>query len=82
MGCFTLLTILQQRGIFADQIMVMYHGQIVEQGTSDEVILNPTNEYTKILLSAAPNPGRYYAQQEQLRIKAKETTLEERFTND
>jgi ABC-type oligopeptide transport system ATPase subunit len=39
-----------------DRIAVMYNGKIVETGTRDEVIQNPTHEYTKALLSAVPEP--------------------------
>lgn len=46
---------------FADEVMVMYHGDIVEHGPSDQVILDPQNEYTKVLLHAAPNPDEYFA---------------------
>jgi ABC-type glutathione transport system ATPase component len=41
---------------FSDEILVMYQGQIVERGPSDEVILHPKHEYTKKLAAAAPNP--------------------------
>lgn len=46
---------------FADEVMVMYHGDIVEHGPSDQVILNPQDEYTKVLLHAAPDPDAYFA---------------------
>lgn len=32
---------------FCDRVVVMYQGRIVEEGTPDEVIGNPRNEYTK-----------------------------------
>ncbi|MFC4140402.1 MULTISPECIES: ABC transporter ATP-binding protein [unclassified Microbacterium] len=41
---------------FSDEIMVLYHGDVVERGPSDEVILNPQHDYTKTLLGAAPDP--------------------------
>ncbi|MFF3063851.1 ABC transporter ATP-binding protein [Oerskovia sp. NPDC057915] len=41
---------------FSDEIIVMFRGNIVERGPSDDVILDPQHEYTKLLLSAAPNP--------------------------
>jgi peptide/nickel transport system ATP-binding protein len=42
---------------FSAQIMVMYRGEIVEHGPSDEVILRPSHPYTQLLASAAPDPG-------------------------
>lgn len=41
---------------FSDEIMVLFHGDVVERGPADEVILNPQHEYTKTLLGAAPEP--------------------------
>jgi ATPase components of various ABC-type transport systems, contain duplicated ATPase len=46
---------------FSDEIMVLNHGVVVERGPSDEVILNPQDEYTKRLLSASPNPERHFS---------------------
>lgn len=42
---------------YSDQVMVMHHGRVVEQGESHSVIDDPQDEYTKRLLAAAPNPG-------------------------
>jgi peptide/nickel transport system ATP-binding protein len=42
---------------FATSIMVMYRGQIVESGPSDQVILTPAHPYTQLLAAAAPDPG-------------------------
>jgi len=39
---------------FADRVMVMYLGQIVEEGSIDQVFQNPKHPYTKALLSATP----------------------------
>jgi peptide/nickel transport system ATP-binding protein len=41
---------------FSSEIMVMYRGEIVERGPSDDVILRPSHPYTQILASAAPDP--------------------------
>lgn len=41
-------------GDFADRVMVMYKGSIVEQGETAEVFGNPKNQYTRDLLAAEP----------------------------
>jgi peptide/nickel transport system ATP-binding protein len=38
----------------ADRVVVMYLGNIVEQGTTDEVFAPPYHPYTEALLSAVP----------------------------
>ncbi len=38
----------------ADEVMVMYKGEAVEQGSRDEVFGNPTHDYTKTLFAATP----------------------------
>jgi peptide/nickel transport system ATP-binding protein len=40
----------------ADEVLVMYAGRIVEQGPTDAVLLDPQHAYTRLLLSAVPNP--------------------------
>jgi peptide/nickel transport system ATP-binding protein len=46
---------------FAEDTLVMYAGQMVEGGPSDEVIQRPMHPYTQLLVSAAPDPGRLTA---------------------
>jgi peptide/nickel transport system ATP-binding protein len=41
----------------ADEVLVMYAGQIVERGATDDVLQSPMHPYTKLLLSAVPDPG-------------------------
>ncbi len=41
----------------ADRVAVMFKGEIVEQGTSEEVLLHPQHPYTKRLLDAVPHLG-------------------------
>lgn len=42
---------------FSSEVMVMYRGEIVERGPSDEVILAPRHPYTRLLASAATGSG-------------------------
>ena len=41
----------------ADDILVMYAGQIVESGPVEEVLSSPLHPYTRLLLSAVPDPA-------------------------
>jgi peptide/nickel transport system ATP-binding protein len=41
----------------ADEVLVLYAGQIVERGATDDVLGDPLHPYTKLLLSAVPNPA-------------------------
>ncbi|GAA3223932.1 ABC transporter ATP-binding protein [Oerskovia jenensis] len=52
---------------FSDEIIVMFRGSIVERGPSDDVILNPQHEYTKLLLAAAPDPKNQGRLREEVR---------------
>ena len=42
---------------FADEVIVMYRGDIVEQGPVDEVLNNPQHPYTKALIACIPKLG-------------------------
>jgi peptide/nickel transport system ATP-binding protein len=42
----------------ADRVAVMYAGEIVEEGTADEIFNNPTHPYTQGLLNCIPIPGK------------------------
>ncbi|WP_249221177.1 dipeptide ABC transporter ATP-binding protein [Cupriavidus sp. KK10] len=41
----------------ADRVLVMYRGEKVEEGTSDDVFRAPAHPYTRALLSAVPRLG-------------------------
>jgi peptide/nickel transport system ATP-binding protein len=60
---------------FSSETMVMYRGEVVEHGPSDQVILAPAHPYTRLLASAAPDPGRTRSElaaerQERLRLRS------------
>jgi peptide/nickel transport system ATP-binding protein len=42
----------------ADDLLVMYAGQIVEHGPIEEVLASPLHPYTRLLLAAVPDPAR------------------------
>ena len=45
----------------ADQLIVMHHGKVVDHGTREEGLNNPTSDYTKKLLEAVPEmEGKRY----------------------
>jgi peptide/nickel transport system ATP-binding protein len=41
----------------ADYMLVMYAGQIVEQGPVDRVLQSPLHPYTRLLIDSVPNPA-------------------------
>jgi peptide/nickel transport system ATP-binding protein len=42
----------------ADDLLVMYAGQIVERGPVEQVLASPLHPYTRLLLAAVPDPAR------------------------
>ncbi len=54
----------------AHRIVVMSKGQLVEQGTRDEILRNPREDYTKRLIAAVPvpDPTEQRARREERRI--------------
>jgi peptide/nickel transport system ATP-binding protein len=56
--------------VLADHIVVMRHGQIVEQGTRDEVLRRPKDLYTQRLMAAVPVPNPA-EQRERRELRAK-----------
>lgn len=55
----SIILITHDLGIVADkasEVVVMYAGQIVEKGTTDDIFYNPKHPYTKNLLASVPRP--------------------------
>jgi peptide/nickel transport system ATP-binding protein len=42
----------------ADDVLVMYAGQVVESGPIEEVLASPLHPYTRLLLAAVPDPAK------------------------
>jgi len=54
-----MLIITHDMGVIAeitDRVAVMYHGDLVEEGTTAKILGNPDHPYTKSLISAVPRP--------------------------
>lgn len=65
-------------GVIADtteQVTVMYNGQVVENGTTDQVLRAPRHEYTKSLISAVPRPQVKLYRFPQVSYGGRETTF-------
>jgi oligopeptide/dipeptide ABC transporter ATP-binding protein len=57
----SMLLITHDLGVVAetcDEVVVMYAGQVVEQGTAREIFARPLHPYTAGLLRSVPTPGR------------------------
>jgi peptide/nickel transport system ATP-binding protein len=44
---------------FADEILVMNAGQIVERGPAEQLTQHPTHAYTKLLIASSPDPDTF-----------------------
>ena len=56
----TVLLITHDMGVVAevaDRVLVMYHGEAVEEGTCEQIFHNPRHPYTQSLLAAVPRLG-------------------------
>ena len=51
----------------ADTVLVMYAGQIVEQGPAEPVLQTPLHPYTQLLLSSVPDPSAHVRERIEIR---------------
>ena len=42
----------------AHRVVVLQHGRVVEQGTTDEVLRRPRDDYTRMLIALGAEPRR------------------------
>jgi peptide/nickel transport system ATP-binding protein len=47
---------------FADDILVMHAGEIVERGPAEQVTQSPTHPYTQLLIASSPDPDTFAAE--------------------
>jgi peptide/nickel transport system ATP-binding protein len=63
---------------FADEILVMHHGEIVERGPAEALVQNPTHPYTQLLIASSPDPDTFASEvPEQAAVLAKEGLAKE-----
>lgn len=56
-----------------DNIVVMYGGLIMEQGTSEQIMNNPRHPYTQALLASTPRFGTHYSKEKLVSIPGRVT---------
>lgn len=56
---------------FAEDTLVMYAGQMVEGGPSEEIIQRPQHPYTQLLIAAAPDPDRVESMEKGTAVSAR-----------
>ena len=65
-------------GVIADttkKVTVMYNGQVVENGTTDQVLSAPRHDYTKSLILAVPRPQTKLRRFPQISYDSRETNF-------
>ena len=62
---------------FADRIIILYNGRIMETGYTEDIFKNPSHPYTKDLLKAVPVPGIFKDTDRLFTIKGKVPSADE-----
>ena len=65
---------------FADRIIILYNGRIMESGKTEDIFANPSHPYTKDLLKAVPKPGIFKDNDRLFTIKGKVPSPDEVIT--
>lgn len=72
------ILITHDMGVIADttdEVTVMYAGEVVESGPTDQILSAPTHPYTKSLISAVPRPQKKLYRFPQVSYGGRETTF-------
>ena len=72
------ILITHDMGVIADttdQVTVMYSGEVVESGPTDQILSAPEHPYTKSLISAVPRPQKKLYRFPQVSYGGRETTF-------
>jgi peptide/nickel transport system ATP-binding protein len=62
---------------FADNILVMYAGHMVEGALGEELITDPQHPYTQLLISAVPDPARGLRTRDDIEVSGEVPSLSE-----
>jgi peptide/nickel transport system ATP-binding protein len=57
---------------FADEILVMHGGEIVERGPAELLTQAPSHDYTRLLIASAPDPDAFGRQ---LRVRREDRAM-------
>jgi peptide/nickel transport system ATP-binding protein len=52
----------------SDRILIMHLGEIVEEGTPDDIISNPKHNYTKRLIASIPTLYKKWEDLEKVKV--------------
>ncbi len=63
---------------FADRIIILYNGRIMESGRTEDIFRAPSHPYTKDLLKAVPVPGIFKDSEKLFTIKGKVPSSDEK----
>ncbi len=67
---------------FADEILVMHHGEIVERGPAEELVKNPTHPYTQLLIASSPDPDTFGSEVSEQAAVPRREDLEKEVASD
>ncbi len=76
-SCLYITHDLNIAGYIADEIMVLAHGRLVEEGPTKDLIGDPLHPYTKLLVNSIPNPNPRKRWKEKMSLSSEFATLEQ-----